>query len=272
MTLSLDHIVIQVADLEQTIADYRDLGFNVQRGGTHADGATHNALINFADGSYLELIAFLRPAPERRWWALGDKNGDGFVDFALLPHSTAEVIDAARTRGLSYQGPLPGGRARPDGARLKWQIGSPPSADLPFLCGDITPRALRVRETDEHGADVRIHANGATGVASISIAVSDLGQSLARYAALVGLDASPHPIIHLPGTGLRAARLALGATELVLLASGAASSGRTSRLDEQLAGRGEGPFGVSLRTAPGTPRGVLDLQRSHGAWYELVAS
>ena len=66
------------------------------------------------------------------------------------------------------------------------------------VAADITPRSLRVRETDEHGADVRIHANGATGVASISIAVSDLEQSLARYAALLGLDASAHPVIQLP--------------------------------------------------------------------------
>ena len=63
MTLSLDHVVIRVRDLEQTIADYNELGFAVQRG-THADGATHNALIGFADGSYFELIAFLRDAPE----------------------------------------------------------------------------------------------------------------------------------------------------------------------------------------------------------------
>ena len=66
MSLQLDHLVILVRDLESAIADYTALGFTVQRGGTHADGATHNALVGFADGSYLELIAFLKPAPAHR--------------------------------------------------------------------------------------------------------------------------------------------------------------------------------------------------------------
>jgi catechol 2,3-dioxygenase-like lactoylglutathione lyase family enzyme len=40
MSLSLDHIVIRVQDLEQAITHFSALGFTVQRGGTHADGAT----------------------------------------------------------------------------------------------------------------------------------------------------------------------------------------------------------------------------------------
>ena len=47
MSLLLDHIVIRVQDLEQTIGNYSSLDFTVQRGGTHANGATHNALIGF---------------------------------------------------------------------------------------------------------------------------------------------------------------------------------------------------------------------------------
>ena len=50
MSLSLDHVVIHVTDLEAAIADFSAIGFNVQRGGQHAEGATHNALVGFADG------------------------------------------------------------------------------------------------------------------------------------------------------------------------------------------------------------------------------
>jgi catechol 2,3-dioxygenase-like lactoylglutathione lyase family enzyme len=96
MSLSLDHIVIRVHDLTRTIEDFTALGFTVQQGGTHADGVTHNALIGFADGSYIELIAFLQAAPQRRWWNVGQRHGDGFVDYALLPSSVGAVIDAAR--------------------------------------------------------------------------------------------------------------------------------------------------------------------------------
>ena len=101
MTLSLDHVVIRVRDLEQTIADYNELGFTVQRGGTHADGATHNALIGFADGSYFELIAFLRDAPEHRWWDADYRVGDGLVDFALLPEARRGGCFAARAAAQS---------------------------------------------------------------------------------------------------------------------------------------------------------------------------
>jgi catechol 2,3-dioxygenase-like lactoylglutathione lyase family enzyme len=166
MPLSLDHIVIAVHDLEATIADYAALGFNVQRGGDHPGRTTHNALVVFADGSYFELIAWKAPAPEERWWQLLQRHGEGIVDFALLPASTAQTVAEAAARGLVLDGPLDGGRVRPDGERLRWQTARPPTPDLPFLCGDLTPRALRVPE-----GEARVHPNGATGVASLALAV-----------------------------------------------------------------------------------------------------
>ena len=68
----LDHIVIAVADLDSAIADYRKLGFTVFPGGTHHGGASQNALVVFADGSYFELIAYLKPSPDVRWFPVGD--------------------------------------------------------------------------------------------------------------------------------------------------------------------------------------------------------
>ena len=58
MISAIDHIVILVHDLEAAVRDYTALGFTVVPGGEHADGRSRNALIAFADGSYLELIAF----------------------------------------------------------------------------------------------------------------------------------------------------------------------------------------------------------------------
>ena len=65
MIRALDHIVIVAQDLNVVIASYAAAGFTVAPGGTHADGATHNALIVFADDTYIELIAFLREAVKR---------------------------------------------------------------------------------------------------------------------------------------------------------------------------------------------------------------
>ena len=141
-TLAVDHLVILVADLDRALADYTALGFSVQRGGTHAAGSTHNALVDFADGSYLELIAFLRPDPLHRWRDWSARGHQGFVDFALTPPSMDTMLARARAAGLAYRGPVDDGRVRPDGAVLRWQIAMSPSPDLPCLCSDLSPRAL----------------------------------------------------------------------------------------------------------------------------------
>ena len=67
MLTGIDHLVVVVPDLEAGIAAYEGLGFTVVRGGRHPVG-THNALMAFADGSYMELIAFYQPSPGHRWW------------------------------------------------------------------------------------------------------------------------------------------------------------------------------------------------------------
>jgi catechol 2,3-dioxygenase-like lactoylglutathione lyase family enzyme len=265
MSLSLDHIVILVEELEAAIADYRALGFTVQRGGTHADGATHNALVGFADGSYLEIIAFLRRAPEHRWWRYAEKSHQGYVDFALLPHDTGEVVRAAQARGLAYQGPIEGGRVRLDGQRLVWQTGTPPTVELPFLCGDVTPRALRVVE-----GDVRVHPNGVTGVASLSVVVRDLEASLARYAALLGPQVAQgvRPVA-VAGLGQRQALLPLGPTTLVLVEAGP-DAAESSPLRQMLQTRGEGVLGLALAGVAGTAVKALPRGQTHGAAFDIV--
>jgi catechol 2,3-dioxygenase-like lactoylglutathione lyase family enzyme len=186
MSLALDHIVIAVADLDAAFADYTALGFTVIRGGEHANGITHNVLVVFQDGAYLELIGWKRPEPGNRWSDMFHSAGEGFVDYALLPDDTAAVVSRAQARGLDVGDPLPGGRNRPDGERLEWQTARSPKPDVPFLCGDITPRRLRVQE-----GDVRVHANGVTGVRSLTIAVKDVELSAKRNAALLGARSRP---------------------------------------------------------------------------------
>lgn len=272
MSLKLDHIVIAVHDLERTIADYGALGFHVVRGGEHPGRATHNALVVFADGSYFELIAWREPSPTERWWQLLQRHGEGIVDFALLPPSTATTVVDAKARGLLLDGPLDGGRVRPDGERLRWQTARSPSADLPFLCGDLTPRALRVPE-----GEVRVHANGALGVASLAIAVRDLDATLARYRALLGSaidDAGTHigEPVALPGSSVRVAVIALGGSVLVL-SSPRESASKTGEggdaLAQRIAARGEGPYALVLHTDKPQSTGTFDLARTHGALIEL---
>ncbi|RSZ38145.1 MULTISPECIES: VOC family protein [unclassified Variovorax] len=273
MALKLDHIVIAVHDLERAIADYGALGFHVLRGGDHPGRATHNALVVFGDGSYFELIAWREPSPTERWWQLLQKHGEGIVDFALLPRDTATTVADAKARGLVLDGPLDGGRVRPDGERLRWQTARAPSADLPFLCGDLTPRALRVPE-----GEVRVHANGALGVASLAIAVRDLDATLARYRALFGTvsgdDADTHigEPVAVPGSNVRVAVIVLGGSVLVLSSpreNGTHAGEGGGTLAQRIAARGEGPYALVLHTDRPQSTGTFDLARAHGALIEL---
>lgn len=262
MSLSLDHLVILVPDLATAITGYTALGFTVVPGGTHADGATHNALVVLADGSYLELIAFLRDAPQHRWGGHAARGHSGFIDFALLPlPDVGSVVAAAAARGLAYQGPSDGGRLRPDGERLAWQIGTPPSAALPFLCGDVTPRALRVPE-----GLVRQHANGVTGIAALTVAVGDITVARGHYAALLG---QPGELLPLTGLGLAQARFNLGGAALLLVGPAAGAHGPAAQaLHTALGGRAAGVIGLALH---GPAAAMLPQTQTHGAPMEIVA-
>jgi len=277
MTFRLDHLVIAVADLARAVEDYRALGFTVNIGGRHPGRTSHNALVVFEDGAYLELIAWESPGPAERWYNAHALHGDGLIDFALVPEDTAGTIAAAKGRGLALDGPLDGGRLRPDGQQVKWQTGRQKTFDLPFLCGDVTPRELRVPT-----GEVRRHANGAAGVASVAVAVQDLAASLSRYRALLGIDGESvgggalridRPVT-LPGLGLRVAAVWLEETSLVLMspagaAAGDDGAGLARALHERLATRGEGPWAMTLRPASARPARTLDPALAHQVTIEL---
>jgi catechol 2,3-dioxygenase-like lactoylglutathione lyase family enzyme len=264
MPLRLDHLVIAVRDRERAIQDYRALGFTVAIGGKHPGRTSHNALVVFADGSYLELIAWDPPNPSERWSNVLEKHGEGFIDFALLPHDTAAVIGEAKARGVALEGPLDGGRVRPDGKELRWQTARQSTFDLPFLCGDVTPREWRVPE-----GDVREHANDVTGLSSVVVAVRDLEASTGRYRALLGVEPTQAPAA-LAGSGLRVATFSLGEAVLFVASpSGATAVGLARRVAAQLDGRGEGLCAAAFRARPGQAPRTLDLALTHGAPFEV---
>lgn len=200
--LRLDHVVVAVGDLQQAVARYTGAGFTVTPGGRHPGRNTSNALVVFEDGAYLELIAYSAPSPDERWWRELHAHGDGLVDFALLPQDLPAVVAQAQARGLAdITGPLPGGRVRPDGQRVAWQTARQARHDLPFLCADITPRMLRVPE-----GELRRHPNGALGLSEVTVAVTDVAASLARYRAFLGDEAVQGGEVMLEGARVRLVR------------------------------------------------------------------
>ena len=273
MRLRLDHVVIAVADLGKAVEGYRALGFTVVIGGRHPGRTSHNALVVFQDGAYLELIAWTAPGPGERWYDVHARHGDGLMDFALLPGDTAQAIADAKARGLELSGPIDGGRVRPDGTQIQWRTGRQATFDLPFLCGDVTPRALRVPE-----GEARIHPNGVVGVKSVTVAVHDLEATTARYAALLGHGADEEvaeadPGIVLPASGVRVAFVALEGTRIVLISPSPGGAGPSSRLadilKERLATRGEGPCAMVLRAGPGKPALELDPELSRDRMIDI---
>lgn len=248
MINAIDHVVILVNDLDAAIADYRALGFTVVPGGEHADGLSHNALISLADGSYLELIAFKRPPPDEHLFAQGYRAGEGLVTFALLPTDIANDLKEIRARGLEMDGPFPGGRMRPDGQRVEWQIATPRTPDLPFLCGDVTPRELRVP-----GREASRHANGATWIALIGVVVASLQESLERYRALLGQDSYSGSLSE-PAEEDGSATFHIGKTTVILMES-------TSHMAE----RTEGPQMLALGADLLRGYGHLNYELAHGA-------
>ncbi len=178
MIRGLDHVVLVVLDLGAAVADHRRRGFTVTPGGEHAGGLSHNALVGFQDGSYLELLAFhdLAAAVGKHSWAPVAERGGGWADFALL--SDDLLRDAATLGDLLARPPEDGGRTRPDGLAIAWRVARL-HTPLPFLIQDLTARELRAP-----GGDAAKHANGTTGVAKVVLGTREPALVTQRYATL----------------------------------------------------------------------------------------
>lgn len=189
MPIAIDHVVVAVNDLQQTMRDYEALGFTVSVGGDHAHRGSHNALIVFQDGSYIELIAFKHepPVKDNDWWDVL-QTGEGLVDAAVI--SADLIAESARLReaGLDVADPFQGGRHRPDGVEIAWRlarIATDNDVRLPFVIEDVTPHDLRVP-----GGPLAEHANGTTGIASITFGVPSREAAIPAYTALFGEPAA----------------------------------------------------------------------------------
>lgn len=240
MIRGIDHLVILVRSLDDAIQSYRRLGFQVARGGEHP-GGTHNALVGFRNGTYLELIAFQQPEQphDHRWYSYLALGG-GLVDFALGATDVEDELERLHSQHLDYRGPMPGARKRPDGQEIAWRMAWPPaerSGDLPFLIDDITPRDLRVPS-----GDAAKHENGVTGVRSLVIAVRDLDEAAAEFAAVTGSQPSERS----RDDDLRAETCSFQAGEQTLILAYPTSP--SSPIATRIQQKGDGPFQATFGT------------------------
>jgi catechol 2,3-dioxygenase-like lactoylglutathione lyase family enzyme len=180
MLQGIDHLVIVVQDLDQAAKDYEELGFTVVPGGKHPVGS-HNALISFADGSYLEIIAFYREATDHRWWN-PLQQGERLVDYCMQTDDLPGDTKKLRAAGVAINDPVPWSRTRPDGYELKWFLSLATGSHrgvAPFLIQDVTPRHERIPQTFEH-------KNGALGIRRVTGATGELSAIERWYGAVLG--------------------------------------------------------------------------------------
>jgi catechol 2,3-dioxygenase-like lactoylglutathione lyase family enzyme len=190
--MKLDHVVVLVPDLAQAIQRWQEDGFTVIPGGVHADGMTHNALVCFADGSYVELLAF-RQAPAAHRWARFYRFW-GPIDYVIAAADVGAMVRDLRARDLPYADVVDGGRKRPDGEALRWRSAFPTDtqAALPFLIEDVTRRQLRVP-----AGDAVLHNNAASGIVQVRVDVPEIEPVARAYDALFGEpDTQPHARVY----------------------------------------------------------------------------
>lgn len=179
MLTGIDHIVIAVHDLDTASAAFASAGFTVTPGGAHPTG-THNALIPFADGSYLELIAIQDAALAKDHpWFEKMAGKQGYVTFAVGADPLDYELERLASLGIAAVDRKDGARLRPDGQQLAWQsaaLQSDPPVVLPFLIQDVTDRSLRVP-----GGKEAEHKNGVTGTTGLTIVTTDVRIAMQPY-------------------------------------------------------------------------------------------
>jgi hypothetical protein len=139
---------------------------------------------------------------------------------------------------------------------MDWQMSLPatvhPGKGFPFLIEDTTNRSLRVPAS----ADETTHSNGATGVAGVTVVVSDLEAAAPEFRAI--LDAPPDrtTIVSVAGKGIVKLPLQDGPGQWIALMQAFPGSAPEAYLNRF----GEGPYAVTLISD-----GRTDVQPGDGA-------
>jgi hypothetical protein len=256
MFQGVDHLVIVVNDLEKAAKDYEQLGFTVVPGGRHPVGS-HNALISFADGSYIEIIAFYREALDHRWWEPLLK-GERLVDYCMRTDDLEGDTQKLRAGGVAIDDPVPWSRTRPDGYELKWVLSLATGRHrgvAPFLIQDVTAR-------DERIPRERNHKNGVTGIGKLIVAAGEVSTIAQWYKAVLGTGGQSVYDEPLKARGIR---FTVGPHLLEFLSP----ADPASPLFDWMKRYGPSPYSVRLHTSTAQAR-ALDPKLAHGAKIDLT--
>ena len=125
----LDHLVYATPDLERTVEELDErLGVRASAGGQHPGRGTRNALISLGPRMYLEIVGPDPSQPEPqgpRWFGIDSLTGPRLVAWAAATDNLAAVSAKAASHAVRLGPVITGGRTRPDGIRLQWNVTDP---------------------------------------------------------------------------------------------------------------------------------------------------
>lgn len=189
----IDHVVIAVRGLDDAYRHLVRLGFTPTPRGEHPQLETANHTIMFADNTYFETLAVTRAGVKNAFYADFARQREGVAaiavktddaraaqaKFAGAPFHASEAIDFARPVDM------PDGRHEARFTVTQFDPVATPGARF-FACQHYTPELVWRR-------DMLGHANGALGLASVTLVERDVHGAMQRYEALFGTRPVRHP-------------------------------------------------------------------------------
>jgi catechol 2,3-dioxygenase-like lactoylglutathione lyase family enzyme len=184
----LDHVVVLVADLDRTEADFRRLGFAPTPRGLHPKLGTHNHCF-MLDGDYFEILGVREPMPSNAPWRAMLEGRQGLAAIALQTDDAR--ADAAALAAAGVRAGEAVDFARPvdtDGVRgdARFTVVHVDPSDTPgtrmFFCQQHTPELVWTPTS-------RVHPNGARRIREVSAVAADPAALAPTYERLLGAGA-----------------------------------------------------------------------------------
>jgi len=186
MDTTVDHVVYAARDIERLREAFDVVGLEPSYGGEHGNSVTHNYVVGFENGSYLELLSKLDPDGTSPWWDEQIDGDAGPAAWALYVDDIEAEADRIADLGFPVDGPTHYQRERPDGTLIEWDLagigGRELGTELPFLISDRTPREYRVDVNEELAATPLI------GVVEVVVAVPGIDEYVNTYRSVFDCD------------------------------------------------------------------------------------
>jgi hypothetical protein len=185
VVLELDHTSICGSNLDTLRKAFTDAGLTPDFGGPHGNGVTQMAAIGFDDGTYIELIAPVKPgATTGSNWAKFMGEDAVTCGWAVGTNVLLQEVDRLKKAGIAVTAPERGSRKRPDGMSIEWMtaaVGSGTAGSvLPFIIEDETPREWRVQ------VSASVQGGPVSGVENLVIGVDNLDAAIAMFRKAYG--------------------------------------------------------------------------------------